>query len=104
MRQLGLSYALHAPHLPSAEQLDHADLAHLPPVLPVGCEDDPLATEADHVQHRTPWSAGEDGIIGLHHLHCSLRGGADDGGHLTEPEQHQWAMLACQAEQGMVRG
>ena len=95
---------MRSPHLPGAEQLDHADLAHLPPVLPVWGEDKALAAEADDVRHRALRPAGEDGIVGPHHLRGRLRGGDDDGGHLAEPEQHQRAVPARQAEQRAVRG
>lgn len=102
-RHLGLPDALHAAHLPRAEQLEHTDLAHLPPVLPVGREDETPATEADDVGRRAPRPAGEGGVFRPHHLRGRLRGGDDDGGHLAEPEHHQRAVPARQAEQRAVR-
>jgi hypothetical protein len=94
---------LDAAHLPRAQKLDHAHLAHLPPVLAVGREDEAFAAGAHDVNHGAARTGREGEVVRLEHLRGSLRGGHDHGGHLAEPEQHQRAVPARQAEQAPVR-
>lgn len=89
-------------HAPEAQQLEHAELAGLPPVLAVRGEGDVGVVEGELLSRLEDGSAGEDDVVGFKDgLQC-VAGGDDEGGDAAEAEEHDWAVLLGEAEEGVV--